>query len=424
MSTVDAFNPVRDFYKNYNFKAELPVILCSSYEDVLNKASSVKISCILYNKTKNSVLDKNISVNLTFKNIEVVLLLNVELKGKSSLKVQGENYSLSNISFIDGDKNYTAPEHIIDVAAKNVKIINLSMLNFKCKDTDKDYIRVQESATNFHLYNSLLDGKTNNGVFLRLDFPLNNYINCCVVRNVNKGNTENGGEAIRLATSGFENKDAFCTIDKCYFSNCVSDPEIVSIKCSSNTVKNCIFENNGSSKLVLRHTHRDNIDTCYFSGSGMRVYGTKHNIKNIQLVDNANILLDNKKGGGYVVAKDITVDTVYYDNVKTPVTNNGINCKVTNVIKGLKITKNDLLNTNPKPDDPKPDDPKPDDPKPDDPKPDDPKPDDPKPDDPKPDDPEIIIIPEVVIPNKIYKLNSNLSPTQIDEILNEFTLKK
>ena len=67
-------------------------------------------------------------------------------------------------------------------------------------------------------------------------------------------------------------------------------------------------------------------------------------IKNIQLVDEANILLDNKKGGGYVVAKDITVDTVYYENVKTPVTNNGINCKVTNVIKGLKIKKTDLLN--------------------------------------------------------------------------------
>ena len=401
-STVDAFNPVSEFYKNYNFKNELPVILCSSYEDVLNKASSVKTSCILYNKTKNSITDKNININLSFKNIDVVLLLNVELKGKSSLKVQGENYSLSNISFIDGDKNYSAPEHIIDVTAKNIKIINLSMVNFKCKDADKDYIRVRESASNFQLYNSLLDGKTNNGVFLRLDFPLNNYINCCVIRNVNKGSTENGGEAIRLATSGFENKDAFCTIDKCYFNNCVSDPEIVSIKCSSNTVKNCIFENNGGSKLVLRSTHRDTIDMCYFSGSGMRVYGTKHVIKNIQLVNNANILLDNKTGG-YVVAKDITVDTVYYDNVKTPVTNDGINCKVTNVTKGLKITKDELLNANSKPDEPKPDEP--------------------KPDEPKPDEPKIIIIPEVVIPNKIYKLNPKLSPTQIDEILNEFTLK-
>jgi hypothetical protein len=344
MSTVEVTNPVSEFYKKYNFKTELPIVLCSNYEDVLNKAKSVKTSCILYNKTKNTVSDKNININLNFKDIEVVLILNVELKGKSSLKLEGKNYSVSNISLIDGDKNYSAPDHIIDISAESIKLINITMLNFKCKGSDKDYIRVRESAKNFHLYNSLLDGKTNNGVFLRLDFPLNNYINQCVFRNINKGSTANGGEVIRLATSGFENKDAFCVIDRCYFNNCRSDPEIVSIKCSSNTVKNCVFENNGSSKLVLRHTHRDTIDTNYFSGSGMRVYGTKHNIRNTQLVNDANILLDDKKGGGYVVAKDIIVNNVYYDNVKTPVTNDGINCKVTNVVKELKIKKTDLFN--------------------------------------------------------------------------------
>ena len=60
------------------------------------------------------------------------------------------------------------------------------MINFKCKDSDKDYIRVRKVAVNFQLYNSLLDGKTNNGVFLRLDFPLHNYIHCCVLKNINK----------------------------------------------------------------------------------------------------------------------------------------------------------------------------------------------------------------------------------------------
>jgi len=385
-NTVDTTNPVSEFYKNYTFKTGLPVIVCSDYEDVLNKSKTTKTSCILYNKIKNVVNDKNISVNLTFNSdIEVTLILNVELKGKSSLKIQGKNYTLSNISFIDGDKSYSAPEHIVDISAESVKLINFAMVNFKCKDSDKDYIRVREPAKNFCLYNSLLDGKTNNGVFLRIDFPLNNYINCCVLRNITKGSTSNGGESIRLATSGFENKDAFCVIDRCYFSNCQNDPEIVSIKCSSNTVKNCIFENNGSSKLVLRHTHRDTIDNCYFSGSGMRVYGTKHNIQNIQLVDNANILLDDKKGSGYVVAKDITVNTVYYDNVKTPVTNNGINCKVTNLIKGLKITKKMLLNNSYIPPTP---------------------------------ELEIEIIPRIVDKNKKYILNKELTEDQIKYLLN------
>jgi hypothetical protein len=390
MSAIEVSNPVREFYKNYEFKKELPIISCTNYDDVLNKAKTVKSSCILYNPTKNTVSDKNIIINLSYdKSLEVVLILNVELKGKSSVKLLGKNYSVSNISLLDGDKNYSAPDHIVDITAENLKVINLSMVNFKCKDADKDYIRVRESAKNFNLYNSLLDGKTNNGVFLRLDFPLNNYIKCCVLRNINKGSTANGGEAIRLATSAFENNDAFCTIDQCYFNNCRSDPEIISIKCSSNTVKNCIFENNGSCKLVLRSTNRDTIDTCYFSGAGMRVYGVKHNIKNIQLVNEANILLDNKKGGGYVVARDITVDNVFYENVKTPVTNNGINCKVTNVIKGLKITKDMLLSKNsiPPPEPPTP-------------------------------DVEIEIIPKIVDKNKIYKLNEDLTDEQIKQLLN------
>ena len=73
--------------------------------------------------------------------------------------------------------------------------------------------------------------------------------------------------------------------------NCDNIKNETRILKSLNKLNISIFENNGTSRLVLRSTHRDIIDTCYFSGSGMRVYGTKHNIKHIQLVDNANILL-------------------------------------------------------------------------------------------------------------------------------------
>ena len=387
MEQFDFVNPVRDFYSSYSFNTKLQVIYCSNYEDVLNKAKSVKNSCILYNKQLNTITDKQLDINLTYnKDLEVFLILNVELNGKSALKVSGSNFALSNISFIDGSKSYKVPEHIVEISAENLKMINFSMHNFKCADADKDYFRVKESAKNFQLYNSLLDGKTNNGVFLRLDFPLNNYINCCVFKNIDKGSTENGGEPIRLATSGFENKDSFCTIDRCYFNNCKSDPEIISVKCSSNTIKNCIFENNGNSKLVLRHAHRCVIDRCYFSGSGMRVYGTKHLIQNSQLVNDANILLDNKSGSSYVVAQDVKVNYIYYDKVETPVTNRGKNCSVTNIIKEFKITKNDLLN--PSKNLPV-----------------------------NPSEPVIEIIPYKVDSLKLYKLNLNMTTQQIQYLI-------
>ena len=337
-------NPVSTYYSNYKFNISLPIIICSNYEDVLTKAKTVKTSCILFNKDKNVVSNKDLTVNFTFDSkIEVVLVLNVELKGKSSLKIQGSNYTLSNIYLTDGDKTFKAPSFIVEISAENLKLVNFSIINFKCEDSDKDYVCVKTSAKKFQMYNSNFNGKSNTGVFLRMDFPLNNYIKCCVFENFNKISSSNGGETIRLATSNYENQNAFCTIDQCYFNKCLGDPEVISVKCSSNTIKNCIFENNDTSKLVLRHAHKTNVNTCYFSGSGMRVYGTDHNIENIQLLNNANILLDNKSGSSYVQTQNVKVNQVFYENVKTPVTNNGKNCTVTNVIKQLKFTKEDLF---------------------------------------------------------------------------------
>ena len=386
---MEVYNPVERFYSSYKFNDKLPIIQCSNYEDVLNKAKTSKTSCILYNKDKNIVKDKNIQIDLSYdSNIEIVLILNVELTGKSTLKINGKNFSLSNIYFKDGDKSFKVPNFLVEISAENLKLINFSMINVRCGSPDVDYICVKTSAKNFQMYNSNLDGKFNNGVFLRLDFPLNNYIKCCTFQNFNKVNTSNGGETIRMATSGYENKDAFCTIDQCYFNKCLGDPEVVSVKCSSNTIKNCIFENNDTSKLVLRHAHKINVNNCYFSTAGMRVYGTNHNIENIQLVDNANILLDDKSGSSYVRAENVKVNNIYYDNVKTPVTNDGKNCTVTNVTKGLKITKNSLLNiTNTDPIDPIVE----------------------------------ITIPEVVDTNANYKLNPNLTPEQIKKIIDSIT---
>ena len=89
------------------------------------------------------------------------------------------------------------------------------------------------------------------------------------------------------------------------------------------------------------------------------------------------------------------MNNIYYENVKTPVTNDGKNCTVTNVTKGLKITKNSLLNIqNTDPIEPT-----------------------------DPIDPIVeITIPEVVDTNAIYKLNPNLTSDQIKKIIESVTL--
>lgn len=415
MSTPTPTNPVSEYYSNYVFNKSLPIVFCDNYEEVLKKASSTTISSMIVNRNNKEVVnDKSISINNSYDSkIEVVLVLNVELKGTSTVKLSGKNYSVSNISMLDGNSSFKLPGFFVEVSGENIKMINFSMTNVKCGLSDADYICVKTSAKGFQMHNSRLNGKTNNGVFLRLDFPLNHYIKCCVFENFARVSAANGGEMIRMATSQYEKNDANCVIDQCYFTKCLGDPEVVSVKCSSNTIKNCIFENNDSSKLVLRHAHKIKVNNCFFSGSGMRVYGTNHVFEKIQLINEANILLDNKSGSSYVKAANVTVTDVYFDNVKTPVTNNGTNCVVKNVSKGIKITKKDLfnpINIDPTPT-PTPDPtPTPT-----------PTPDPVDPVDPT--IPKIVIIPEVVDTTKIYKLNPDLTSLQIDEILDQFELK-
>jgi hypothetical protein len=216
------------------------------------------------------------------------------------------------------------------------------MDNVKCANSDLDYIRVKTKASEFEMHNSLMDGKSCNGVFLRLDFPLNHVIKNCVFRNFKNPGSSNGGETIRLATSDYENKDASCVIDSCLFQDCEGDPEIVSVKCSSNTIKNCVFENKNGQKLVLRHASRCIVDNCVFGNdSGIRVYGLDHKITNIQLLGNSDILLDNK-GGNYVVSKNCFLENIYHEQ-GTPVINKSVNSQVKNVVKGVKIVKNSLF---------------------------------------------------------------------------------
>ena len=119
---MEVYNPVESFYSSYKFNDKLPIIQCSNYEDVLNKAKTSKTSCILYNKDKNIVKDKNIQIDLSYDtNIEIVLILNLELTGKSTLKITGKNYSLSNVYFKDGDKSFKVPNFLVEIGAENLK---------------------------------------------------------------------------------------------------------------------------------------------------------------------------------------------------------------------------------------------------------------------------------------------------------------
>jgi len=107
------YNPVSKFYKNYNFNTSLPIILFNNYNDLLKRAKEVKTSCILLNTNKN-VIETNVNIDLSYSdNLNVVLVLNIEMVKKSTMVLRGKNYSISNITFNGGDKNYKFPTHLI-----------------------------------------------------------------------------------------------------------------------------------------------------------------------------------------------------------------------------------------------------------------------------------------------------------------------
>jgi hypothetical protein len=337
--TTNFYNPVSEFYNSYIFDTSLPQILFNSHDELLKQAPTFKESCILIN-TNKATITKKININLSFpSNLQIVLILNIEFTEKGMLEVNGNNFTLSNISFVGGSKLYTFPTHIVYVDAQNFKLVNFEMKNVLCANADLDFFRVKNGVKNFHLYNSLLSGKYVNGVFLRLDFPYKFLLKNCVFKDFVIPNVTNGGEMIRMATGGFQNQDSFAVVDSCYFTNCKGDPEVLSIKCSSVTVKNTVFSDNGGKRLTLRSTHRDKIEHCYFGKDGIRVYGTNHSFDDIQLVDGANISLDNKSGTSYIVASNCKLNNIYHFNTPTPITNKGTNNTITNLVKDLKYKK-------------------------------------------------------------------------------------
>ena len=95
-------------------------------------------------------------------------------------------------------------------------------------------------------------------------------------------------EAIRIGSSGDQNKPATCFVGRNYFVRCNGENEVVSNKSSINTYfANTFRQCNGA--LVLRHGHHARVEGNYFFGDGaedaggIRVVDSHHHIVNNHL---------------------------------------------------------------------------------------------------------------------------------------------
>ena len=337
-------NPVKEYYPDFQFP-NLPIIEFSSYQDVLSAAKNVSKSCILMNTNSQTVNNTQLNIDYNYdSNLSVYLVLNITLTGRSFMYVQGSNYNLTNVDFMGGDSSYNFPTHLLKVIGDKISIINFSMDNFRVGNDDLDYFRndTNTKTGKNKVINCLFNGKTNNGIFLRADNSWNLEVFQCVFKNHDKGGESNGGEAIRIGVSSKENDNTNVSISDCYFENCVSDPEIVSIKTSSNKLNRVVMTDCSGKRLVFRHGNKNTCTNSFFSESGLRIYGAEHIFENIQLVKGSELLLDKKSG--YLLPEYCNINNIYYQDTTTPVIDEGENNTITNVIEELKFTADDLLN--------------------------------------------------------------------------------
>ncbi|MFB6723217.1 polysaccharide lyase 6 family protein [Kribbella sp. NPDC056345] len=139
--------------------------------------------------------------------------------------------------------------------------------------------------------------KTTAGCYLVIDGPSNNDPDnetiakrTYILRNHFRDHTygSNGGEALRLGTSGRALADSDATVEYNLFERANGDPEAISVKSSGNTIRyNTIRNSLGG--IVLRHGNGSRVESNYIlSGTnGIRIYGNDHLIVN-NYVDGVN----------------------------------------------------------------------------------------------------------------------------------------
>ena len=96
---------------------------------------------------------------------------------------------------------------------------------------------------------------------------------------------ENGGETIRVGTSGVSEFDSMTVVEDNYFEACDGEIEIISNKSCRNTYRRNVFDSCAGT-LTLRHGHRCLVEKNVFLGrrkkhtGGVRVIGSDHMVQN------------------------------------------------------------------------------------------------------------------------------------------------
>ncbi|NEA37325.1 polysaccharide lyase 6 family protein [Streptomyces sp. SID13031] len=141
--------------------------------------------------------------------------------------------------------------------------------------------------------------KSSLGVFLCVEGPGSAGMSrgVHIVRNYFSDHTfggSNGGEPIRLGLSGRSLSDAGAIVEQNLFERANGDPEAISVKSCSNTIRDNTVRNSLGG-IVLRHGSRSRVEGNFILNgtNGIRMYGNDHLVVNnyVEKVTGAGIVL-------------------------------------------------------------------------------------------------------------------------------------
>lgn len=139
---------------------------------------------------------------------------------------------------------------------------------------------------------NIFENKTQPGNFITIDgsseptyqVSQRNTIDHNLFRN-NNPRAVNEKESIRIGWSELSMSSSFTVVESNLFSDCNGDPEIISVKCCDNIIRNNTFRGSKGT-LSLRHGNRTSVYGNFFFGEGVsgtggiRIYGDDHKIYN------------------------------------------------------------------------------------------------------------------------------------------------
>jgi poly(beta-D-mannuronate) lyase len=210
--------------------------------------------------------------------------------GQSRLRVLGKHLVVSGLVFRDGSLQGGS---VIAIGsgrgetAQDCRLTDTAIINYNPKDRKVNYKWVSVYGVRNRVDHCRFEGQDHTGqslvVWLGAE-PNGHRID----HNYFAGRPElgwNGGETLRIGTSGRSMNNSNTLVEENLFENCDGEAEIISVKSCGNIIRRNLFLSS-SGALTLRHGNRNRVEGNWFVGNGkkraggVRVIGEDHTIVN------------------------------------------------------------------------------------------------------------------------------------------------